>query len=97
VSSQIIKKIANEISEPLAYIFNLTFLSGIIPDNLKIALVTPIFKSNEINQFKFRRAPLKNSLEIWAPCLNIIIKKIKKLSTHICFVLLLKNIRKAYV
>jgi hypothetical protein len=32
--------------------FNLTFLSGIIPDNLKIALVTPIFKSNEINQFK---------------------------------------------
>ena len=52
VSSQIIKKIANEISEPLAHIFNLTFLSGIIPDNLKIALVTPIFKSNEINQFK---------------------------------------------
>ena len=55
VSSQIIKNIANEISEPLAHIFNLTFLSGIIPDNLKIALVTPIFKSNEINQFKNSR------------------------------------------
>ena len=33
------KKIANEISEPLAHIFNLAVLSGIIPHNLKIALV----------------------------------------------------------
>jgi N-acetylneuraminic acid mutarotase len=33
------KKIANEISEPLAHIFNLAVLSGIIPHNLKIARV----------------------------------------------------------
>jgi hypothetical protein len=46
-------------------IFNLTFLSGIIPDNLKIALVTPIFKSNEINQFKnYRPISVLSCLEI---------------------------------
>jgi hypothetical protein len=40
-------KIANEFWEPLSHIFNLTFLSGTIPDKLKIALVTPIYKANE--------------------------------------------------
>jgi hypothetical protein len=30
----------------------LTFFSGTIPDDLKIALVTPIFKANENNEFK---------------------------------------------
>ena len=29
-----------------------TFFSGTIPDDLKIALVTPIFKANENNEFK---------------------------------------------
>ena len=52
ISSQVIKAIATEISEPLSHIFNLTFLSGTIPDGLKIALVTPIFKANENNEFK---------------------------------------------
>ena len=30
---------------------NSTFLTGIIPDNLKIALVTPVFKANEKKKF----------------------------------------------
>jgi hypothetical protein len=35
------------------HIFSLTFLSGTIPDNLKVAPVyTPIFKTNENNEFK---------------------------------------------
>ncbi len=38
--------------EPLSYIFNLTFISGNIPDNLKTALITPVFKANENNEFK---------------------------------------------
>ncbi len=50
--TQVIKAIATEISEPLSHIFNLSFLSGTIPDDLKIALVTPIFKANENNEFK---------------------------------------------
>ena len=52
INSKIIKKIAKEISKPLAHIFNLSFLSGIIPDNLKVALVTPIFKNNDETKFE---------------------------------------------
>ena len=51
ISSKIIKLTAKNISEPLTHIFNTTFLTGIIPDKLKIALVTPIFKTNENNKF----------------------------------------------
>jgi hypothetical protein len=39
ISSQV----ATEISEPLSHVFNLTFLTGIIPDDLKIALKLPLF------------------------------------------------------
>ena len=52
ISVKIIKTVANEISEPISHIFNLTFLSGTIPDPLKVALVTPIFKENEKNKFQ---------------------------------------------
>jgi hypothetical protein len=41
-----------EILKPLAYIYNLTFLTGKIPKSLKIALVTPIFKANDSNLFE---------------------------------------------
>jgi hypothetical protein len=47
ISTNVLKIIAKEISKPLTHIFNLTFSNGIIPDKLKIALVTPIFKGNE--------------------------------------------------
>ena len=40
----IIKKLANELSIPLTYIFNLSFSSGIVPDQLKITRVVPIHK-----------------------------------------------------
>ena len=52
ICSRIIKTTGKEISKPLTHIFNLTFGSGIIPDKLKIALVTPIFKANENNKFE---------------------------------------------
>ena len=42
---------AKEISKPLTHIYNSTFVTGIIPDKLKISLVTPIFKANESNKF----------------------------------------------
>ena len=36
--------VANEISEPLSHIINLTFISGIIPDHLKeIALKKNVY------------------------------------------------------
>ena len=49
ISAKIIKSIANEIVEPLTYIYNLSFSTEIIPNFLKISLVTPIFKGNETN------------------------------------------------
>ena len=52
LSVKIIQKVGNEISEPLSHIFNLTFINGNIPDNLKKALIMPVFKANENNEFK---------------------------------------------
>lgn len=40
----ICKKVIVSISEPLTYIFDLSKSSGIMPDNLKVAKVIPIFK-----------------------------------------------------
>ena len=47
INASILKAISKIISKPLTHIFNLTFQLGIIPDKLKIALVTPTFKGNE--------------------------------------------------
>ncbi len=52
INAGITKITAKDISKPLTHIFNLSFSSGIIPDNLKVALVTPILKGNEENRFE---------------------------------------------
>jgi hypothetical protein len=44
ISAKMIKTIGEEIVKPLTHIYNSTFLTGKIPNFLKIALVTPIFK-----------------------------------------------------
>jgi hypothetical protein len=51
ISIHIVKSRAKEVSKPLTHIFNLTFLNGIIPDKLKVAVVTPVYKANENNKF----------------------------------------------
>ena len=43
----VIKKCQNELIEPLKHIFTLSFQKGIFPENLKIAKVTPIFKTGD--------------------------------------------------
>ena len=43
---------AKEIYKPLTHIYNTTLHTGIIPQKLKIVLVTPIFKANESNKFQ---------------------------------------------
>ena len=52
IRTNIVKLIAKENSKPLTHIFNLTFSTGIIPDNLKIALITPIFKGSDAMKFE---------------------------------------------
>ena len=41
------KYLATELSVPLAYIINLTFLTGNIPKSLKTSTVVPIYKSGD--------------------------------------------------
>jgi hypothetical protein len=47
ISNKILKLTAKEISKPLTHIFNLTFQNGVIPEKLKLPIVTPIFKAGE--------------------------------------------------
>ena len=46
VSFNVIKKCFGELCEPLKYLFNLSIVKGIFPDDLKIAKVTPIYKAD---------------------------------------------------
>lgn len=56
ISSSFIKHVINEISKPLGHIFNRSFITGIIPDKLKISKISPIYKRNgeisDMNNFR---------------------------------------------
>ena len=39
------------VSVPLSHVFNLTFTTGKIPNDLKVALITPVYKASEKNVF----------------------------------------------
>ncbi|MBM3937968.1 MAG: hypothetical protein FJ333_04840 [Sphingomonadales bacterium] len=47
LSNYFVKKIINVISDPLVHIFNLSFRNGIVPNQLKIAKIVPLFKSGD--------------------------------------------------
>ena len=47
IRSSVVKSIISHISHPLAFIFNLSLSTGTVPQNLKVACVTPIFKSGD--------------------------------------------------
>ena len=65
-----IKCIIKEISKPLCHIFNLSLSTGIFPDKLKIARVTPVFKSGD-------KCELSNYRPISVlPCFSKILEKI---------------------
>ena len=49
LNSKILKKVAIEISTPLAHIFNLSFRNGVFPKLLKKSRIVPIFKSGDPN------------------------------------------------
>ena len=54
-SFNVIKKCFGELYEPLKYLFNLSIVKGIFPDDLKIAKVTPIYKAdNNSNVSNYR-------------------------------------------
>ena len=51
MSPKVMRKISKHILKPLTHIYNQSFLTGIIPTELKTALVTPIFKANDKELF----------------------------------------------
>ena len=53
IRSKVVKYVAQHISIPLSHSFNLTFATGKIPNDLKVALVTPVYKASEQNAFFF--------------------------------------------
>ena len=52
LSTKIIKLTINEIAEPLAHIINMSLTSGIVPTNMKIAKVIPIYKASDPTSIK---------------------------------------------
>ena len=49
ISTKIMINTIDKISFPLAHIFNLSLLTGIVPYNMKIARIIPIFKNGDAN------------------------------------------------
>ena len=47
----VIKEVLDLIVQPLTYITNLSLSSGIVPDQMKIARVVPLFKTGDLSQF----------------------------------------------
>ena len=70
LSAKVIKIIGNEISKPLAHIFNQSLITGVITNSLKIALITPVYKGND--QFKFQNYRPISVL----PCFSKLLEKV---------------------
>ena len=51
LSMAIIKHIISAVIEPFNHICNLSFLTGIVPDSMKIAKIIPLFKSGDKSKF----------------------------------------------
>ncbi|KAK9889372.1 hypothetical protein WA026_004648 [Henosepilachna vigintioctopunctata] len=50
IPNKIIKRSIKYIAEPLRYIINMSFIEGIFPDKLKIAIIKPIYKKGPIDE-----------------------------------------------
>ena len=70
IPPKLVKQISKHIIKPLTYIFNQSLTTGVIPDDLKIALVTPIYKANSKEEFSNYR-PISV-----LPCVSKILEKI---------------------
>jgi hypothetical protein len=47
ISTKLLKATINEILEPLTHVINTSFETGIVPKDMKIAKVIPIYKSSD--------------------------------------------------
>ena len=51
IPPKLVKNISKHIINHITYIYNQSFLTGSLPDNLKFALVTLVFKANDREEF----------------------------------------------
>ena len=47
IGPRLLKEVINEIIDPLVYLFNLSFSTGLVPESLKLAKVTPVYKKSD--------------------------------------------------
>ena len=52
ISTKLLKQTINNITLPITHIVNRSFITGIVPDQMKIAKVVPVYKSSERNSIK---------------------------------------------
>ena len=58
ITMNVIKEIIHLIVQPLMYITNLSLSSGTVPDQMKVARVVPLFKTDELSLFtNYRQFP----------------------------------------
>ena len=48
ISFHVVKKCFSELCKPLKYVFNSSIETGVFPDKLKIACVSPVYKAGDI-------------------------------------------------
>lgn len=79
ISAFLVKQVKQSILEPLVYICSLSLKSGVMPDDLKIAKVIPLFKSDDPSCFNNYR-PISI-----LPCFSKILEKIvyKRILLHL--------------
>ena len=53
LNTKVLKKVVDQISIPFAYIINLSFESGILPNRLKISRTVPVYKGKHIPDIEF--------------------------------------------
>ena len=58
IPPKLVKNISKHIINQITYIYNQSFLTGSLPDNLKFALVTLVFKANDREEFANYRQKL---------------------------------------
>ena len=70
IDPYVVQKIIPHIANQLAHVFNKSLQTGIVPDKLKIAKVIPLYKNDNLEQFKNYR-PISI-----LPCFSKIIERI---------------------
>ena len=55
ISTKLLKQTINNITLPITHMINRSFITGIVPDQMKIAKVVPVYKSSERNSIKTYR------------------------------------------